>query len=139
MHWPTSAPIQGDTQFQIPLFAMSVSAGRPAPADDYVEERLDLARLLVERPESTFFVRVEGESLIDEFIQPGDYLVVDRALEARHNDIVIALVDNDFTVKVLHRKPCLKLVSRNSNHETLIDEPFTIWGVVLWVVHKTRK
>ena len=126
------------SQYSLPLFSMPVSAGSPSPADDYVEERLDLARLLVKRPDSTFFVRVEGESMIDASVHPGDLLVVDRSVEARHKDIVIALVDNEFTVKVLYRRPRLQLVSRNKNHPTNIDEPFQIWGVVLWVIHKAR-
>lgn len=117
---------------------MPVSAGAPYPADDHVEERLDLSQLMVKRPESTFFVRVEGESMIDAAINPGDLLVVDRSLTARHKDIVIALVEGDFTVKVLHKRPALRLVSRNTNAPTEIDEPFEIWGVVLWVVHKVR-
>lgn len=126
------------SQFSLPLFSMPVSAGTPSPADDYVEERLDLARLLVKRPDSTFFVRVEGESMIDASVDPGDILVVDRAEPPRHKDIVIAIVDGDFTVKVLYREPRLQLVSRNKNHPASINEPFEIWGVVLWIVHKAR-
>lgn len=126
------------TQYVLPLFSMSVNAGSPCPADDYVEERLDLARFLVKRPSSTFYVRVEGESMIDASVHPGDLLVVDRSLEARHKDIVIAIVDGEFTVKLLYRKPTLRLVSRNKDKITEIDEPFEIWGVVLWIVHKAR-
>lgn len=125
-------------QLGLPLFSMPVSAGTPSPADDYAQERLDLASLLVKHPASTFFVRVEGESMIDAYIHSGDILVVDRSIEAHHGDIVIALVDNEFTVKVLQQKPRLQLVSRNKDSVTNINEPFQIWGVVLWVVHKTR-
>ena len=134
----SKAPPQGATQIELPLFTMPVSAGSPSPADDYVEERLDLARLLIKRPDSTFFVRVEGDSMVDASIQPGDLLVVDRSLEARHGDIVIARVDDEFTVKALHRKPRLELVSRNHKKTTTIHEPFLVWGVVMWVVHKAR-
>jgi DNA polymerase V len=103
-----------------------------------VEERLDLARLLVKRPDSTFFVRVEGDSMIDAAIEPGDLLIVDRSEQPRHQDVVIAIVDGEFTVKVLYQTPRLRLVSRNKLHPTFIDEAFQIWGVVLWVVHKAR-
>lgn len=126
------------SQYSLPLFSMPVSAGTPSPADDYVEERLDLARLLVKRPDSTFFVRVEGDSMIDASVEPGDILIVDRSLEARHKDIVIAIIENEFTVKVLHRKPHLHLVSRNCRKRTNIAEPFEVWGVVLWIIHKAR-
>lgn len=128
------APIQ----LRIPLFSMPVSAGMPSEADGYVEETLDLARLLIKRPESTFFVKVEGESMEDASIFPGDILVVDRSVSAAHGDIVIAIVDGEFTVKTLERKPRLRLVSHNRAKPTDIDEPFAVWGVVLWVVHKTR-
>lgn len=131
-------PLTESTQIRLPLFAMPVSAGFPSPTDDHVEERLDIARLLIKRPDSTFFVKVEGESMVDAAIQAGDLLVVDRSIQARHEDIVVALVDNEFTVKVLYRKPQLHLVSRNQGNPVCIDEPFEIWGVVLWVVHKTR-
>jgi DNA polymerase V len=128
----------GQKQIRLPLFSMPVSAGSPKPADEYVEEILDLSRLLVKRPEATFFVRVEGESMIEAEIHPGDLLVVDRSVEPRHKDIVIAIVDGEFTVKVLQKKPDLRLVSRNAAAPTKIEEPFEIWGVVLWVVHKAR-
>ena len=138
MRFSRAHPHTEPNQYRLPLFSMSVSAGVPTPADDYAEERLDLARLLVKRPESTFFVRVEGESMIDAAIHPGDLLVVDRSLEPRHGDIVIAIVEGDFTVKTLHRKPKFRLVSRNGNNSTEIKEAFEVWGVVLWVVHKAR-
>lgn len=131
-------PLTESAQLLLPLFSMPVSAGSPAPADGDIEERLDLARLLVKRPASTFYVRVEGESMIEAAIYPGDILVVDRSVEARHNDVVIALVDGEFTVKSLHQQPALRLISQNPAHQTEITEPFEIWGVVLWVIHKAR-
>lgn len=125
-------------QPRLPLFAMPVRAGSPGPADDAVQERLDIGRMLVRRPDSTFFVKVEGESMVDASIQPGDILVVDRSVQPRHNEIVIALVDGEFTVKRLSRRPSLRLVSSNHEHPVEIREPFEVWGTVLWVVHKTR-
>lgn len=128
----------GPTQYRLPLFSMAISAGHTQPADDYVEETLDLARFLVKRPESTFFVRVEGESMIDACIHPGDLLVVDRSLLPRHNDIVIAQIEGELTVKTLHKDPALKLVSRSQGDAVEIAEPFEVWGVVVWVLHQTR-
>ena len=132
------APDQAPQQFNLPLFAMPVSAGYPSPADDQVQERLDLGQYLVKRPDSTFFVRVEGESMIDAAIEPGDLLVVDRSVRPRNNSIVIAIIEGEFTVKRLNRKPYLRLVSNNSANPAEIREPFEIWGTVLWVVHKAR-
>lgn len=128
----------GPHQPRLPLFAMSVSAGSPGPADDAVQERLDIGHLLVKHPDTTFFVRVEGESMIDASIQPGDLLVVDRSIQPRHNAIIIALVDGEFTVKRLSEKPVLRLISSNQAHPTEIRQPFEVWGTVLWVIHKAR-
>lgn len=131
-------PIPEPSQYRLPLFTMPVSAGAPTLADDSVEEKLDLAHLLIKHPDSTFYVRVEGDSMIDAAIHPGDILVVDRSLEAHHRDIVIAIVDGEFTIKVLQREPHLRLVGQNASCPIEITEPFEIWGVVLWTLHKNR-
>lgn len=122
----------------LPLFSMRVSAGFPNSVDDSVEETLDLSKFLIKRPQSTFFVRVEGDSMVDASINPGDLLVVDRSITARNNDIVIANVAGEFTVKVFTQTPSLQLVSRNRRSPVEIKEPFEIWGVVLWVIHSAR-
>ena len=81
--------------------AGSVVAGFPSPAEQYLEPPLDLNALLVKRPAATYFVRVEGDSMIDAGINPGDLLVVDRSLTPFDGDIIIASVDGEFTVKRL--------------------------------------
>ena len=83
--------------------AGSVVAGFPSPAEQYLEPPLDLNELLVKRPAATYFVRVAGDSMNGAGIREGDLLVVDRSLEARDGDVVIACVDGDFTVKTLRR------------------------------------
>ena len=79
----------------------SVVAGFPSPAEQYQEPPLDLNELLVKRPAATFFVRVQGDSMIGEGIHDGDLLVVDRSLRPASGDVIIACVDGDFTVKTL--------------------------------------
>ncbi len=79
----------------------SVVAGFPSPAEQYQETPLDLNELLVKRPAATFFVKVQGESMIGEGIHDGDLLVVDRSLRPSSGDVIIACVDGDFTVKTL--------------------------------------
>ena len=79
----------------------SVVAGFPSPAEQYQETPLDLNELLVKRPAATFFVRVQGDSMIGEGIHDGDLLVVDRSLRPASGDVIIACVDGDFTVKTL--------------------------------------
>ena len=82
-------------------FSGSVVAGFPSPAEQYQEPPLDLNELLVKRPAATFFVRVQGDSMIGEGIHDGDLLVVDRSLRPASGDVIIACVDGDFTVKTL--------------------------------------
>ncbi len=79
----------------------SVVAGFPSPAEQYQEPPLDLNELLVKRPAATYFVRVEGDSMIGAGISDGDLLVVDRSLRPADGDVIIASVDGDFTVKTL--------------------------------------
>ena len=81
----------------------SVVAGFPSPAEQYQETPLDLNELLVKRPAATFFVKVQGESMIGEGIHDGDLLVVDRSLRPADGDVIIASVDGDFTVKTYRR------------------------------------
>lgn len=86
-----------------PVFASRISAGFPSPADDFVEGSLDLNKHLIDHPAATFFLRVAGESMTGAGIHPGDLLVVDRSLTPRHNDIVIAVLHGELTVKRLWR------------------------------------
>lgn len=89
---------------RLPLFASKIPAGFPSPADDYVEDMLDLERLLVKHPAATFYLRVSGDSMSGAAIMSGDILVVDRSLEPRDGRIVVASIDSELTVKRLHRK-----------------------------------
>ena len=79
----------------------SVVAGFPSPAEQYLEPPLDLNELLVKRPAATYFVRVQGDSMVGAGISDGDLLVVDRSLRPADGDVIIASVDGDFTVKTL--------------------------------------
>jgi DNA polymerase V len=78
------------TTLEIPLYLDKVSAGFPSPAQDYVEKTLDLNELCIKHPSATYFVRVEGESMVDASILAGDVLVVDRSIKPKHGNIVIA-------------------------------------------------
>jgi DNA polymerase V len=107
------------TSLKLPLFISKVSAGFPSPAQDYVEQTLDLNELCIKRPAATFFVRVEGESMIEAGIFHNDILVVDRSVKPTHGDIVVAHIDGEFTVKELCLRPTLKLIPRNSAYEPI--------------------
>ncbi|MDR8290400.1 translesion error-prone DNA polymerase V autoproteolytic subunit, partial [Acinetobacter baumannii] len=81
----------------IPLFSDPVQCGFPSPAQDYVEQRIDLNELLINHPSATYFVKAAGDSMIEGGISEGDLLVVDSSRKAEHGDIVIAAVDGEFT------------------------------------------
>jgi len=120
----------------------SVSAGFPSPAADYMEKGLDLNELLVDNPVSTFFVRVEGESMTGAGIYPGDILVVDRAQEPVAGSIVIAALDGEMTVKRLRlNNGRVFLVPENPEFDIIPvrrEQDLNIWGVVTACVHSLR-
>ncbi len=124
----------------VPLYTARVSAGFPSPADDFVDGRLDLNEHLVAHPAATFFVRVEGTSMIDAGIHPGDILIVDRALEPRNGSVVVAVLDGEFTVKRYRRSGARSfLAAENPRFRPIeITEGMAVevWGVVTYVIHK---
>jgi DNA polymerase V len=127
------------TALERPVFLERVPAGFPSPAGDYMEGKLDLNEHLVNHPAATFFVRVTGDSMIDKGIHSGDLLIVDRSLDPRDGNIVIAVVDSEPTVKQLEkRNGKLRLLPANKNYEPLEvseQQSFEIWGVVTNVIH----
>jgi DNA polymerase V len=122
-----------------PLFLHPVQAGFPSPAEDYIEKKLDLNEHLIQHPAATFFVRVEGDSMIGAGIHKGDILIVDRSLDALSGRIVIAVLNGEFTVKRLKKEgEILYLIPENPKFPTLEIKPewdFQIWGVVTYVIH----
>jgi len=126
-------------KFRIPLLNDSVSAGFPSPADDYTEENIDLNEHLISNPFSTFFLRVKGESMINAGIKDKDLIIVDKSLIAKPGDIVIAMIDGEFTIKRLSIKNNeLYLKAENHNYPDFkfknhID--LQIWGVVIYSIH----
>ena len=129
----------GEDSFKIPLYSAKVQAGFPSPADDYIEDKLDLNQHLVQHPAATFIVRATGESMIGDGINENDLLIVDRKLDAVDGKIVIAAVDGYLTVKRLYKKNgVIKLYPANKNFDPISIEGETdlhIWGVVTHVIH----
>ncbi|NMT63436.1 LexA family protein [Marinobacter orientalis] len=131
------------SRLNIPLFLERVSAGFPSPAEDYVEKTLDLNELCIQHPASTFFVRVQGESMVEAGILPEDVLVVDRSLRAKHGDIIIASLESEMTVKQLHlTPPPVRLLPRNPAYQPMIidaDMVLEVFGVVTNVVRSLKR
>ena len=125
---------------KLPLGASKISAGFPSPADDYIEDMLDLERLLVQHPAATFYLRVSGDSMSGAAIMSGDILVVDRSIDPAHGRIVVASIDNDLTVKRLYRrKGRTALEPENPAYQPIEiteETDLRIWGVVTGVVRQ---
>lgn len=126
-------PKNQPSELALVLYASRVAAGFPSPADDHVEGKLDLNQHLIRRPTATFFIRAEGESMKDAGIFDGDLLVVDRAITPRDDDIVIAVLHGELTVKRLRNpKPGWVLTAENPAFPDILlnDAGCDIWGVV---------
>lgn len=131
-----------NTTIFLNLYSSSVQAGFPSPADDYVEKTLDLNDHLIDHPAATFFVRVSGDSMMGAGIHHDDILVVDRSLQPKDRDIIIAVLNGELTVKRLKvgeggtiLRPENPDYPDISIHEEM---DFCIWGVVTSVIHRFR-
>jgi DNA polymerase V len=117
-------------------------AGFPSPAADDRVVRIDLNAALVRHEEATVLVRVKGDSMRDEGILDGNVLLVDKALSAQHGDIVVAVLDGEFTVKALYRKDgMVKLLPANPDYPEIVPaegQELRIWGVVISTIRQFR-
>ena len=122
-----------------PIFTAKVPAGFPSPAADYEENKLDLNKHLIKNPAATFFVRVTGDSMVKAGIHDGDLLVVDRSIEPRDKNVVIAVINGELTVKRIRiKKNKLTLEAENDDYqsqEISKEMEFEVWGVVTNVIH----
>lgn len=120
-----------------------IRAGFPSPAQDYMEQAIDLNKELIRHPASTFYGRVVGNSMSGEGIEEGDILVIDKSLELMDGDLAICFVNGEFTVKrVKLEKDFAWLVPSNPDYEPIKvtkDDEFTIWGIVTYTVKKNRR
>ena len=134
-------PIQiSPNSLWLELCGWKVSAGFPSPAADHTQKRVDLNDHLIRNKEATFLFRVRGDSMTGAGIYEGDTLVVDRSIEAKHNHIVLAVLNNEFTVKRLYKRGgVVKLIAENPIYPPIVikpEEELTIWGVVTFNLHK---
>ncbi|MGQ2982999.1 LexA family protein [Flavobacterium sp.] len=127
-----------ETDSRLPFITHGISAGFASPAQDFLQDRIDLNKELVKNPLTTFYIRVAGNSMINAGISDGDLLVSDRSLEPSDGKIAICLIDGEFTVKRLKvDTDCIYLMPENPAYKPLRvtdDNNFTIWGIVTYVV-----
>ena len=124
----------------IPVMSHRVPAGFPSPADDYVQDRVDLNEHLILHREASFILRVSGWSMVGSGIFDGDEIIVDRAIEPQDGHVVVAVIDGELTVKRLRKsKGKIRLAAENPEYpdiEFAEGEELLIWGVVTRVLHK---
>ena len=134
--------IEGEFKKQLELqFAPTIKAGFPSPADDYTHDSIDFNRDLIRNPDATFYGRVDGDSMIDAGICDSDIAVIDRSLQANDGDVIVAFVNNEFTIKYLdlsHKEEgYIELRPANRDFQPIrIDDSdrFEVWGVVVWTI-----
>ncbi len=126
--------------FEFRLLKHRLSAGFPSPAADYVEDGLDLNDYLVRRKSATYMFTVKGNSMIGACIEEGDKVVVDRSLRPRHNDIVVAVVEGEYTIKRLYKHSGrFELRPQNPTYQPMVFKEgaeLEVWGVVVGVVRR---
>lgn len=133
-------PGEFDKRLKLPL-AYAIKAGFPSPAEDYRHDSIDFNRDLIKHPEATFYGRVDGDSMVDAGINDGDIAIIDRSVEPSDGDVIVAFVNNEFTIKYLdltHKaEGYIELRPANKKyHPIKIDDAdsFEVWGVVVWTI-----
>lgn len=132
------------TALPLPYADGGIQAGFPSPAQDYLADSIDLNRELIEHPSATFYAKVVGDSMIEEGIEEGDLLVIDKALEPEHGDLAVCCLNGEFTLKRL----CfmdgsrLRLMPSNRRYRAIDiceGDSFMVWGVVRYTIKSNRR
>lgn len=133
-------PIEDNDAIEIPYFEVGVAAGEPTYVSQSFETTINVSRELIKNRKATFCVRVVGQSMIDAGIDDGDLLIVDKSLPPDNNNIVLAVIDGEYTVKRLYKRgEDLYLQPENKNYDPIKITPymdFRIWGVVTGLIKK---
>ena len=118
----------------------TVIAGFPSPAADYTQQRIDLNNHLIRNKDATYLFRVKGDSMINVGIYENDILLVDRSINPKHDHIILAQLNNEFTVKKLYRRGgIVKLIAENNIYPPRLikeEDDLIAWGVVTYNLHK---
>ncbi|NLS56196.1 translesion error-prone DNA polymerase V autoproteolytic subunit [Hafnia alvei] len=124
------------------LFDNRVPAGFPSPAADYIDKPIDLNELLIAHPVATYFVRVSGEPMTGAGIFDSSLLLVDSSIRPQHNDIIIACLGGELTVKRYVTRPRTMLLAENPAYlpiELYEGEDQETFGVVKFAINEARR
>lgn len=133
------------TQVSLPYADGGIKAGFPSPAQDYITESIDLNEVMVRQQETTFYARVDGDSMTGDGIFDGDLVIIDKALDAHSGDYVAAYIDGEFTLKKFvldEAHGCAWLMPANAKYRPIrVDgnNDFRIWGIVTGVIRRLRR
>jgi len=120
-----------------------IRAGFPSPAQDYLEQAIDLNKELIKHPASTFYGRVVGDSMRDEGIEEGDILIIDKSLELIDDDLAVCFIDGEFTVKRVRLESDIAwLIPSNPDYPLIKvtkENEFIVWGIVTYTIKKNRR
>lgn len=136
-------PIDNSTQLNLPYVNDGIQAGFPSPAQNFINESIDLNIELIKHPAATFFGKVSGDSMVDEGIEDGDVLIIDKSLEPINGDLAVCCIDNEFTLKRIEiDTDYIKLMPSNPIFNPIIvtsENQFMIWGIVTYTIKKNRR
>ena len=123
---------------RVPLVSEGISAGFPSPAQDFMDLSIDLNKVLIKNPSTTFYGRISGNSMKDLGIDDGDLIIIDKSLPPTDGKIAVCFIDGDFTVKTIKLgKDCCWLLPANAQYKPIkvtADNDFLIWGIVIHVI-----
>lgn len=127
-----------ESKLRIPYVKEGVSAGFPSPATDFLGNEIDLNKELCKNPLATFYIKVNGNSMINAGISDKDILIVDRSLDPQNNKIAVCFIDGEFTVKRIQvEDDCLYLMPENPSYQPIKvteESELVIWGMVTYVI-----
>jgi DNA polymerase V len=128
------------SKLTLPYAGNQITAGFPSPAEDYLEPALDLNKVLIKNPTSTFYGRVKGTSMKDAGVDHGDLLVIDKSLDYRDDDLAVCYLDGEFTLKKIKvQGNTLLLIPANQDYQPIIvkeSAEFMVWGIVTYIIKR---
>lgn len=117
----------------------NIKAGFPSPAEDFSNDKIDLNKLLINHPDATFYAKVKGNSMTEDF-EEGDLLIIDRSVEYSNNRIALCFIDGEFTLKRIKYVDDKCFLAPSNEDFPLIEvgpeSNALIWGVVTYSIKK---